>query len=61
MLNQKIQNPNPDELMIEVDLCYELDPYELKLDEMIEAEPEPEMIEGCLLYTSDAADDAPRV
>ncbi|WP_425373116.1 hypothetical protein, partial [Klebsiella pneumoniae] len=24
MLNQKIQNPNPDELMIEVDLCYEL-------------------------------------
>lgn len=26
MLNQKIQNPNPDELMIEVDLCYELDP-----------------------------------
>ncbi|WP_436628997.1 hypothetical protein, partial [Escherichia coli] len=21
MLNQKIQNPNPDELMIEVDLC----------------------------------------
>ena len=28
MLNQKIQNPNPDELMmIEVDLCYELDPY----------------------------------
>ena len=32
MLNQKIQNPNPDELMIEVDLCYELDPYELKLD-----------------------------
>ena len=33
MLNQKIQNPNPDELMIEVDLCYELDPYELKLDD----------------------------
>lgn len=29
MLNQKIKNPNPDELMIEVDLCYELDPYEL--------------------------------
>lgn len=52
MLNQKIQNPNPDELMIEVDLCYELDPYELKLDEMIEAEPEPEMIEG--LPASDA-------
>ena len=24
MLNQKIQNPNPDELMIEVDLCYDL-------------------------------------
>ena len=44
MLNQKIQNPNPDELMIEVDLCYELDPYELKLDEMIEAEPEPEIV-----------------
>ncbi|XPE60721.1 hypothetical protein ACNKHT_23060 [Shigella flexneri] len=31
--------------MIEVNLCYELEPYELKLDEMIEAEPEPEMIE----------------
>lgn len=46
MLNQKIQTPNPDELTIEVDLCYELDPYELKLDEMLEAEPEPEMIEG---------------
>ena len=28
MLNQKIQNPNPDELMIEVDLCYVLDPYD---------------------------------
>ena len=58
MLNQKIQNPNPDELMIEVDLCYELDPYELKLDEMIEAEPEPEMIEG--LPASDALTPADR-
>lgn len=59
MLNQKIQNPNPDELMIEVDLCYELDPYELKLDEMIEAEPEPEMIEG--LPASDALTPADRL
>ena len=59
MLNQKIQNPNPDELMIEVDLCYELDPYELKLDEMIEAEPEPEMIEG--LPASDARKFSPTV
>ncbi len=58
MLNQKIQNSNPDELMIEVDLCYELDPYELKLDEMIEAEPEPEMIEG--LPASDALTPADR-
>ena len=45
-------------LMIEVDLCYELDPYELKLDEMIEAEPEPEMIEG--LPASDALTPADR-
>ncbi len=44
--------------MIEVDLCYELDPYELKLDEMIEAEPEPEMIEG--LPASDALTPADR-
>ncbi|XPE45833.1 hypothetical protein ACNKHO_22200 [Shigella flexneri] len=59
MLNQKIQNPNPDELMIEVDLCYELDPYELKLDEMqFQAEPEPEMIEG--LPASDALTPADR-
>lgn len=58
MLNQKIQNPNPDKLTIEVDLCYELDPYELKLDEMIEAEPEPEMIEG--LPASDALTPADR-
>ncbi len=44
--------------MIEVDLCYEMDPYELKLDEMIEAEPEPEMIEG--LPASDALTPADR-
>ncbi len=46
MLNQKL-NPTPSEdLTIDVDLLYETDPCELKLDEMIEAEPEPEMIEG---------------
>lgn len=52
MLNQKL-NPTPSEdLTIDVDLLYETDPCELKLDEMIEAEPEPEMIEG--LPASDA-------
>ena len=35
-----------------------MDPYELKLDEMIEAEPEPEMIEG--LPASDALTPADR-
>lgn len=46
MLNQKL-NPTPSEdLTIDVDLLYETDPCELKLDEMIEAEPEPEMIEA---------------
>ncbi len=38
---------NPDELMIEVDLCYELDPYELNWMTMIEAKNRnPTMIEG---------------
>ncbi len=52
MLNQKLHPPPSDELTIEIDLLYETDPCELKLDEMIEAEPEPEMIEG--LPASDA-------
>lgn len=58
MLNQKL-NPTPSEdLTIDVDLLYETDPCELKLDEMIEAEPEPEMIEG--LPASDALTPADR-
>lgn len=36
--------------MIEVDFCYELDSYELKLDEMIEVESEFEMIEGLFVF-----------
>lgn len=36
--------------MIEVDFCYELDLYELKLDEMIEVELEFEMIEGLFVF-----------
>ncbi|MFP1557682.1 hypothetical protein ACLB1T_10015 [Escherichia coli] len=40
--NQKIQNPNPDELMIEVDLADgSWTRMNSQLDEMIEAEPEP--------------------
>ncbi len=39
-------------------ICYEADPYELKLDEMFDAEPEPEIIEG--LPASDALTPADR-
>ena len=46
MFNQKIQATENIEFGIEEELRYETDPCELKLDEMIEAEPEPEMIEG---------------
>ena len=46
MFSQKLRNVDDDELRIEIDPCYEADPYELKLDEMFDAEPEPEIIEG---------------
>ena len=46
MLNQKLPHAPSEEMTIDIDLLYEMDPCELKLDEMIEAEPEPEMIEG---------------
>lgn len=52
MFSQKLRNVDDDELRIENDPCYEADPYELKLDEMFDAEPEPEIIEG--LPASDA-------
>jgi neutral trehalase len=52
MLNQKLPHAPSEEMTIDIDLLYEMDPCELKLDEMIEAEPEPEMIEG--LPASDA-------
>ena len=45
MLNQKLQSAELMEWVFE-DETYDTDPCELKLDEMIEAEPEPEMIEG---------------
>lgn len=41
-----------------MDLCYETDPCELKLDDITEIEPEPEMIEG--LPASDALTPADR-
>ncbi|STP71164.1 cytoplasmic trehalase [Enterobacter hormaechei] len=52
MFNQKLQTAEDIEFEIAEELRYETDPCELKLDEMIEAEPEPEMIEG--LPASDA-------
>ena len=45
MFNQKLQSAELMEWVFE-DETYDTDPCELKLDEMIEAEPEPEMIEG---------------
>ena len=58
MLNQKLPHAPSEEMTIDIDLLYEMDPCELKLDEMIEAEPEPEMIEG--LPASDALTPADR-
>ncbi|MEO3991535.1 alpha,alpha-trehalase [Pseudocitrobacter cyperus] len=58
MFNQKIRNEESEALAIEVELCYEADPFELKLDEMLDAEPEPEVIEG--LPASDALTPADR-
>lgn len=58
MFNQKLQTAEDIEFEIAEELRYETDPCELKLDEMIEAEPEPEMIEG--LPASDALTPADR-
>ena len=58
MFNQKLQTAEDIEFDIAEELRYETDPCELKLDEMIEAEPEPEMIEG--LPASDALTPADR-
>lgn len=58
MFNQKLQANENIEFEIAEELRYETDPCELKLDEMIEAEPEPEMIEG--LPASDALTPADR-
>ena len=58
MFNQKLQLAESVEFEIEEKIRYETDPCELKLDEMIEAEPEPEMIEG--LPASDALTPADR-
>ncbi len=58
MFNQKLQANENIAFEIAEELRYETDPCELKLDEMIEAEPEPEMIEG--LPASDALTPADR-
>ncbi|SNY71379.1 alpha,alpha-trehalase [Enterobacter sp. CC120223-11] len=59
MLNQKLRNPDTDEAQtIEPELSYLTDPCELKLDDMPEVEPEPEMIEG--MPASDALTPADR-
>ncbi len=58
MLNQKIRSQESDVFPLEAELCYETDPCELKLDDMTEVEPEPEMIEG--LPASDALTPADR-
>ena len=57
MFNQKLQSAELMEWVFE-DETYDTDPCELKLDEMIEAEPEPEMIEG--MPASDALTPADR-
>lgn len=59
MFNQKLRNPETDEAQaLEAELSYLTDPCELKLDEMFEIEPEPEMIEG--MPASDALTPADR-
>jgi alpha,alpha-trehalase len=52
MFNQKLHSAESVEFGIAEEPRYEIDPCELKLAEMIDAEPEPEMIEG--LPASDA-------
>ncbi len=58
MPNQKLNVVGISEADAEEEILFELDPCELKLDAMIEAEPEPEMIEG--LPASDALTPADR-
>jgi alpha,alpha-trehalase len=58
MSRQNIRSEDVESISIEVEVRYEADPYELKLEEMIEAEPEPETIEG--LPASDALTPADR-
>ena len=58
MFSQKLHAAENIEFGVAEELRYETDPCELKLDEMIEAEPEPEMIEG--LPASDALTPADR-
>ena len=59
MFSQKIHHPEDDEAQtVQPEFCYQTDPYELKLDDMIEVEPEPEMIEG--MPASDALTPADR-
>ena len=41
MFNQKIKFADSVEFEIDEQICYETDPRELKLDELIEPEPEP--------------------
>ena len=58
MFNQKLHSAESVEFGIAEEPRYEIDPCELKLAEMIDAEPEPEMIEG--LPASDALTPADR-
>lgn len=59
MLSNKLRHPPDGILQIETgDPNYQMDPCELKLVEMLEVEPEPEMIEG--LPASDALTPADR-
>ncbi|WP_058910462.1 alpha,alpha-trehalase [Entomohabitans teleogrylli] len=58
MFNQKPGIAVSDEMEIDIDVRYEVDPCELKLDEMTGAEPLPEVIEG--LPASDALTPADR-
>lgn len=50
MFNQKLNFMFFEDLIIDVDLFYEIDLCELKLDEMIEVELELEMIEGFFVF-----------
>ena len=58
MENTKIQMKDPTEFDVEDDRLTELEPIELILERMMDAEPEPEMIEG--LPHSDALTPADR-